>query len=134
MKKEENSYMKMPVVRLQVFLNNFNTIVSITKMQGFPSLKNEYRLRRKRDCISFFSSVNFLHVLQTKPEVLLNFEIINLFDDEIESGRLDKEIVSFSFRAIQKLISLGHASLSQNNMEMLKVASSEWDIGLIEIN
>lgn len=134
MKKEENSYLKMPGVRLQIFLNNFNTIVSITKSQGFPQLKKEYKLSRKRYCIFFFSSVNFLHVLQTKPEVLLNFEIINLFKIEIEFGRLDREIVSYPIQAIRKLISLGHATLSQKNIEMLNYAASEWDIGGVEIN
>lgn len=93
MRKQDVSNVKHPEIREHVFLSNFYALVRIIKNQGFPSLKTEPKRRKDKYTIIPTSELILIHILQFKPELMLNNEIIPLFDLELKSGRMPAPIL-----------------------------------------
>ena len=93
MRKEDKSNLRRPEIRRHVILGNFNTLVRIIKNQGFPRLKTVPKRRKDKYTIIPTSELILIHILQLKPELMLNNEIIQLFDLELKSERMPAPVL-----------------------------------------
>lgn len=91
--KQDVSNLRHIEIREHVFLSNFCALIRIIENQGFPSLKVEPRSRNKRSIIIRCSELILIHILQFKPERMLNDKIIRLFDLELKSKRMPAPVL-----------------------------------------
>ena len=128
--RTDQKYVRNNTKRDPIILRNFDIIVSITEKQGFPQLRQEYRSKKKNNLISQGAFLTFIHVLQTKPEDLLNESIINLFKTEISSGRLEKSILRNAMNIYLK--TAYDKPWLIDNKDLFDFAYREWDLGNAE--
>lgn len=88
--KSEGSELNDSVARHQIFIANHKKIIDLIKYQGFPNIKNDDFKKREKKLILGGFAVNFCHILQVYPKLILNDSIIKLIKIEIDSNRLDK--------------------------------------------
>lgn len=131
MHKEDVSNVRNPIIRKYVIINNFNTIVSITRKQGFPNLMVHQKKLKKAAIINRCCSLTFHHILLEEPEYMLNDEVIALFKKELESSRLPQAL-------LQNLMSVVYQQNAKDNFFSVEtknkfdVAIHEWGISLNE--
>ncbi|MNX83530.1 hypothetical protein D3C86_1152960 [compost metagenome] len=126
--RSDASYLNEPEIRKKIFVRNFDTLVSLTRKQGFPGLS---KTASNRKILESGIRGTFLHVLQTNPMYLLNPDIIALFKTELLAGRLDKQLLKFALRAFQT--DHDHQSgihWTSEITENFTLALCEWDIQL----
>lgn len=58
--------------RKEIFKKNFDTIVAITRKQGFPHYSEIPKKRKKRFKVRIGCLFTFMHILQTQPDVILS--------------------------------------------------------------
>lgn len=89
----DKSYIKKPEIRHQIFVNNFDTIIEIIRLQGFPKYKVVPKKKKNDGNINSIVSVSFHHILQSYPDKFLNDDIISLLKQELESKRMPITVV-----------------------------------------
>ena len=131
MHKEDVSNVRNPTIRKYVIINNFNTIVSITKKQGFPKLTTQPKKRKKAAIIDRCCLLTFHHILLEVPELILNDEIITLFKKELEILRLPHAL-------LQNVMSVVYQQNAKENFFSVETKSKfdlaihEWSITLMK--
>jgi hypothetical protein len=134
-RKTDQSHYRDSSIRNTIFRSNFQTIVNIIDGQGFPQLSKYYRSKRKRNIIDGASQITFVHVLQTKPELLLNEEMINKFKSQITKSRINVNILSFALN----IFNYDHSTQWYSNVWSEEVercfylAVKEWGITLRDV-
>ena len=130
--ESDASHMKEPEIREQIFIENFKTIVKITKAQGFPQLQEHYRKKKIRNCIINGSRITFIHILQSQPKMLLNEEMIELFGKEIKSDRLDNSILETALFAFKYDHDVGRIDnqWDEEIQQQFNLALEAWDIDI----
>jgi hypothetical protein len=105
--------------RIQTYETNFKVLLQITRASGFPNNQNHPH----DSCVNDLSIVTFIHISQSKPELIFNGEIIDLFDEEIKKGNLKKQYLYPMF--------IGYAKYSQpkeKDKVMVEKAIKKWDL------
>lgn len=115
-------------VRKEIFKNNFDVIILITRMQGFPQFKVSPKRRKQgRGSITVATALTFIHVLQTQPELMLNLDIITLLKGEINANRLDKrELAGMQFLHYEN--TRGNYLLTPETQKMFDLTVLEWGL------
>ena len=133
--KTDQSHIRDSSIRNTIFRTNFQTIVNIIDIQGFPQLSQYYKSKRKRNIIDGASQITFVHILQTKPELLLNEEMIYKFKSQITKSRININILSFALN----IFNYDHSTQwypnfwSEEVERCFHLAVKEWGITLREI-
>lgn len=130
--EKDQSNFKDPELRKQLIIENFDTIISIIKNQGFPKYQNEPKKKKDKYIITMSISLNFIHILQIAPEKMLNYDVINLLKKEINNERLDKDILRDALNVLHGFNLKGQLLLNEQNQKMLLIALDEWGINLNE--
>jgi len=133
--KTDQSHLRDSNIRHPIFRSNFETIVNIIDDQGFPQLSKYYSSRKQRNIIDDASRVTFVHILQTKPDLLLNEEIIYKFKNQIDKGRMNNVSLSLALN----IINYDHVTQRDPNVwsedveRCFKLALKEWGVVLRDI-
>lgn len=129
--KSDQSHVKEPEIRKEIFIENFNTLIGIMKKQGFPVLTEDYRRKKIKNCIPDATQMTLIHILQTKPSLLLNNGHIRLFKIAIESGKLKKNIMATALWIFETDQKEGRSEPWNDKMKhYYELALSEFDITL----
>lgn len=129
MYKEDISNTRHPIIRRYVTINNFNTILSITRKQGFPKLVVQPKNQKKATIINRCCSLTFYQILVQQPEYMLNDEIIVLFKEELDALRLPQHL-------LQNVMANVHEKNEKENIFSIEVknkfdlAIHEWGLSL----
>lgn len=82
--------------RSQIFVENYEQLIALTKREGFPSISFE---NLPQDSCKYWAiTITLIHIAQTKPETFFSEEAIALFEEEIEKGNIDSEDLAPAFR------------------------------------
>ncbi|MBK7128785.1 MAG: hypothetical protein IPM74_02240 [Crocinitomicaceae bacterium] len=131
MYKEEVSTRRNPIARKYVIINNFKTIVSITRKQGFPKLMVQPKNYKKSTIINRCCSLTFHHILLDEPEYMLNDEVIVLFKKELEALRLPLLLLQNVMSIVQEQNAKDNF-FSREIKNKFDLAIREWGISLNE--
>jgi len=85
----DGSNLKNQEVREAIFVKNFETILSIIERQGSPYFPESKENRKLNGRVYIGTNITFTHILQTKPQLILNDSIISLISIEVKEGRID---------------------------------------------
>lgn len=122
-------------IRDSLFIKNFNQIIDLIKVQGYPKFSDEKKNKKLNQSVESGTRRTFLHILQTYPELLLNEEIIDIISNEISEQRLDAELLKIVLSAYQYDLDTGNTVTWSKSVENnFYVAIREWDIKLYRIN
>lgn len=91
--KTDQSHVKDNEIRQLIFELNFNQIIDIIKVQGYPKFKVQPNRKKDRGIIRRATMITFFHILQSEPELLLDPKIIELLKNEIEIGNMPKDLL-----------------------------------------
>lgn len=129
--RSDATFLSEPEKRKQVFIQNFDTLVSLSRKQGFPHLSSLSLTQSNEIRIHTAVGGTFLHILQTNPGRMLNPDTIALFKNEILENRLDKRLLQFALRGF-KYDRDHHAGIDWTTEieENFQLALREWDIQL----
>ena len=117
--------------RCSFFIKNFHQIINLVKIQGYPKFSDEKKNKKLNKSIETGTRLTFLHILQTKPELLLNKEVIDIISCEIELKRLDREILKFVLSTYQYDLDMERVSPWSESVETnFYLAIQQWDIKL----
>lgn len=129
--KSDQTHVKEPEIRKEIFIENFNTLIGIMKKQGFPVLTKDYRRKKIKNCIHHATQMTLIHILQTNPSLLLNNGHIQLFKIAIESGKLQKNIMATALWIFETDQKEGRSEPWNDKMKhYYELALSEFDINL----
>lgn len=121
-------------IRDTLFIKNFNQIIDLIKIQGYPKFSNVKKNKKLNQSIESGTRRTFVHILQTKPELLLNEEIIDIISKEVSEQRLNAELLKFALSVYQYDIDTGRivswSKLVENNFYL---AIQKWEIKLYEL-
>lgn len=121
-------------VRDTIFVKNFNLIIDLINNQGYPKFLDNKGNKKLNQSIENGTMRTFLHVLQTKPELLLNKEIIDLISKEVTQQRLDTKLLKFVLSSFQYDQDIGNivpwSEIIEGNFYL---AIKEWEIKLYTV-
>lgn len=82
--------------RGEIFIENFEALISLTKQDGFPE---KGLLKTPLDsCRIWAINMTLIHMVQEKPETFFSQEIVSLFDGELKKGNLEAEDLASPIR------------------------------------
>lgn len=120
-------------IRDTLFIKNFNQIIDLIKVQGYPKFSDEKKNKKLNQSIESGTRRTFVHILQTNPELLLNKEIIDIVSTEISEQRLDAELLKFALSVYQYDMDQGNiVSWSKSVENNFYLAIQKWDIKLYQ--
>lgn len=127
--EQDGSNLKKPHVRQKIFISNFNLIISVIKVQGFPIIKTE-KNKKKGFIVFKATTTTFGHMLQAEPDGILNAEIIAILKLELENKRLPQMIMDI---AVEHVTGPGRImdDYTPETKAMLDFAIKEWNISAI---
>ena len=88
-KKTDQTHLKEPEIRKQIFIDNFNTILGIIESHGYPVFEETKQGKKNTALVRTATNTTFFHILQTNPHLLLNHETIEQIRIEIEASRMN---------------------------------------------
>jgi hypothetical protein len=89
--REENSKK-----RRQIFEENYEQIIKLTKQEGFPKINFE---NLPQDSCKYWAvTITLIHIAQSRPEIFFSQETVALFKEEMEKGNLDSKNLAPAFR------------------------------------
>ncbi len=88
--KEDQSHLKQQEIRNKIFVQNFNLINEQFKQNNLTnSCLNSLNKKRLKN-VNTGLRVTFIHILQTKPELILNEDYIQFIEKQITENDFDK--------------------------------------------
>ncbi|WP_139134383.1 hypothetical protein [Crocinitomix algicola] len=121
-------------IRDTQFVKNFNQIINLIKVQGYPKFFDNNENKKLNRSIENGTKRTFVHILQTKPELLLNTEIIDIISKEISEQRINSEIMKFALSIYQYDMDVGRIDYWSESIEKnFYLAIQKWDIKLYNV-
>lgn len=96
--KQDQSYLKIGYIREDNFLNNFRILNEQFKSNNIKSSILNTFSEKVINTINFGISSTFTHVLQTKPELILNQEYISFIENQIQQNDFDPNRLKMSLK------------------------------------
>lgn len=121
-------------VRDSFVIRNFNQIINLIKVQGYPKFSDEKKNKKLNQSIESGTRMTFVHILQIKPELLLNEKIIDIISKEVSEQRLDEELLKSALSVYQYDMDTGRVpSWSKSVENNFYLAIQKWEIKLYEL-
>lgn len=113
--------------RNSIFINNFNWLINTTKEIGFPN----YMLGRTKDekiCIGNFTYATITHISQTRPDLLIDSNLVMLIKNEIIRGNINTKFLIENLNYWYN----GSVKLCKENKSKYEYALNTWNLPIIE--
>jgi hypothetical protein len=122
LKKDQSNY-NDTAIRHAIFTDNFQTLLNITTSYGFPTQKLG-RTLEERICIGSFTRMTLIHILQSRPLMITDTNVVTLFLREINSGRLDRKVLEDHFFILYN----GSTKLCKDYKDKIENAFKIWGL------
>jgi len=88
--KDDQSHVRKPVIRNEIFVKNFNLINEQFQQNNLTSSCLNSLKKKPLENVNSGVKKTFIHILQTKPELILNEDYIQFIEKQITSNDFDK--------------------------------------------
>ena len=95
--KVDESYLKQPFIRHQIYINNLGVITKLIKNGDLKNTLLKTYSNKSYFQISNGFSITFIHVLKNNPELILNNDFISFMENEIKNNDFDKALLIVAF-------------------------------------
>jgi len=102
--KSDINYMEDKKKRHEIFENNFNRLLQVTKQDGFP--KVSLKTYKQDSCKYEAVTMTIIHIAQSKPEVFFSKKIAHLFNQELRKGNIEKKLLQKSTVVMAKTMEI----------------------------
>ena len=100
MLEEDQSFLDNSEERNKIFEKNFNQILEKTRKEGFPTVS--FKDSKTDSCKYWSVTATLIHIVQSKPELLFDQEVIELFKKEMDKGNMDNDLLIPAFKISSK--------------------------------
>jgi len=108
--------------RIQLFEANYETILREIESNHFPDLS--IKTTTQDSCRFWAITMTFIHMAQTRPEVLFSEKSRKMMAQEILEGHLQPEDIVPAFR-----VTFGHKEFCSDLRESIEQAILAWKVG-----
>lgn len=96
--KVDQTYLKTQFIRSQIYVNDFNIINNQIKLGNLKkSILTTYKKKSNFEISTGFD-ITFIHIFQTKSELIWNSEYVSFIENEINNNDFNKELLVFPLR------------------------------------
>jgi hypothetical protein len=106
-------------IRHQIFLENYEQLIQLTKDEGFPNIS--FDSLPQDSCKYWAITATLIHIAQSKPKIFFSEETISLFKEEMDKGNLESEDLTPAFR-----ISFVTNEFCEDLQEIINKAIQTW--------